>query len=622
MLAKVVPGTNRPGRALAYVLPLCGVIAALGAICGLLGILRRAARRAREFCSFPVMNPRGVLSARVGQALAACGTPAPPLVHTASKPEFGHYQADGVMAAARRYKTNPRALAQRVLAVLEADDIAESIEAAGPGFLNICLKDTFLATHLEVNAPLCEPAAEPERVVVDYSSPNLAKEMHVGHLRSTIIGDAVARILEALGHQVIRQNHVGDWGTQFGMLLAHLHQTGGDPGALADLEDFYRAAKSRFDTDAEFAEQSRAMVVSLQGGDAQARARWRQFIEVSLDHCQQLYNRLDTSLTRADVMAESAYNDELPAVIAALDQQGLLTESEGAQCVFLPESGSGQAGSGQAVIVQKSDGGYLYATTDLAAIRHRAEQHAADRVLYFTDSRQAQHFRQVFAVADAAGFKPAAMRLEHMPFGNMLGPDGRPFRTREGGVVKLTELLDEAEARALAEVTRRNPDLGAEECAAIARTVGVGAVKYADLSKNRTSDYLFDWDRMLAFDGNTAPYLQYAYARIQSLFRRGTVAPAALQGTAMPAVPAERALAVVLIRFEEVLQQVAAAGQPHVLCAYLYDLATKFTGFYEQCPILDAAAAQRENRLRFAQRTARTLRAGLNLLGIQTVERM
>ena len=521
------------------------------------------------------------------------------------------------MAAAKRNRESPRALAERVLDALEAEDVVESVEIAGPGFLNIRLNDAFLAGNLEVNAPLIEPAVEPRTVVVDYSSPNLAKEMHVGHLRSTIIGDAVARILEALGHRVIRQNHVGDWGTQFGMLLAHLNETGGDTGALADLEEFYRAAKSRFDSDPRFADASRAMVVALQSGDPAARARWRQFIDVSLDHCQALYERLGTSLTRADVMAESAYSEALPAVIAALDDKGLLTESEGAQCVFLPEPGSGSP-----VIVQKSDGAFLYATTDLAAIRHRAGPLAADRILYFTDSRQSLHFRQLFSVATAAGFKPPTTTLEHMPFGNMLGTDGRPFRTREGGVVKLAELLDEAEARALDEMARRNTGAGEAERDAIARAVGIGAVKYADLSKNRTSDYVFDWDRMLAFEGNTAPYLLYAHARIRSLFRRGAIEPESLAGTASPTVPAERSLAVALIRFEEVLDQAASEGMPHLLCGYLYDLATRFTGFYEQCPILGADAGERENRLRFAQRTARTLKTGLELLGIETVDRM
>ena len=562
------------------------------------------------------MNPRKLLTQRLEQALARCGTPAPPLVRTASKPEFGHYQANGIMAAAKQNRTNPRALAERVLAALPADDLVESIEIAGPGFLNIRLSDAFLARNLAALAPLVEPSTQPQTIVVDYSSPNLAKEMHVGHLRSTIIGDAVARTLEALGHRVIRQNHVGDWGTQFGMLLAHLNETGGDSQVLADLEDFYRAAKSRFDADPQFADRSRAMVVALQAGDTEARTRWRQFIAVSLAHCQALYDRLGTGLTRADVMAESAYNDNLPNVVDELRRKNLLTESDGAQCVFLPELDAELP-----VIVQKSDGGYLYATTDLAAIRHRTLELAADRILYFTDSRQALHFRQVFTVAEAAGFTNAETSLEHMPFGNMLGKDGRPFRTREGGVVKLTDLLDEAETRALAEVSRRSPELGSEG-ADIAKAVGIGAVKYADLSKNRSSDYVFDWERMLSFDGNTAPYLQYAYARIQSLFRRGGIAPDLLAGAAEPRAPAERALAVALIRLEEVLEQVAAEGAPHLLCGYLYDLATKFTGFYEQCPILSATASERENRLRFAHRTARTLKLGLNLLGIDTVDRM
>jgi len=330
-----------------------------------------------------------------------------------------------------------------------------------------------------------------------------------------------------------------------------------------------------------------------------------------------MYERLGISLTPADVRAESTYNEDLPEVIAALGQKSLLIESQGAQCVFLPEFGAETP-----VIVRKSDGAFLYATTDLAAIRHRAGKLAADRVLYFTDSRQALHFRQVFAVATAAGFKPPSTTLEHMPFGNMLGQDGRPFQTRTGGVVKLTDLLDEAEARALEEVSRRNPDAAVEARYAIARAVGLGAVKYADLSKNRTSDYVFDWDRMLRFDGNTAPYLQYAYARIRSLFRRGAIEPELLSGAAVPAATVERALAVVLVRFEEVLEQAATDGAPHLLCGYLYELATAFTRFYEQRPILGADPGDRENRLRFAQRTARTIKTGLNLLGIETVDRM
>lgn len=567
------------------------------------------------------MNVKRLLSARIEAALKDCGVEAPALVKTASRPQYGHYQADGVMAAAKTAKVNPRQLANQVIDRLDADDMAEAVAVAGPGFLNIRLRDRFLAGRLDLEVPLIAGAAHPQTVVVDYSCPNLAKEMHVGHLRSTIIGDAMARILEALGHQVIRQNHVGDWGTQFGMLLAHFDDASPDSETLSDLEAYYRAAKVRFDAEPEFQAASRAMVVALQAGEAGARARWRRFIQISLDHCQTLYDRLGASLGPGDVMAESAYNDALPEVLEALEHQGLLTESDGARCVFLPEF-ERKDGSITPLIAQKSDGAYLYATTDLAAIRHRAQALGADRALYFTDSRQAFHFKQVFAVARQAGFAGTALSLEHMPFGAMLGKDGKPFKTRDGGVIKLTALLDEAEARAARLVRDKNPQLDAEEQAKVARAVGIGAVKYADLSKNRTSDYLFDWEQMLAFEGNTAPYLLYAYARIQSLFRRGDVDPESLGGQAKPSAAAERDLAFVLARLQEVVEQVAEDGYPHTLCAYLHDLATKFTRFYEQCPILAAEGAERANRLRFAQQTARTLHAGLGLLGINTVSRM
>ena len=567
------------------------------------------------------MNVKQLLSARIETALERCGAPGPALVKAASRPEFGDYQADGVMAAAKAVGVNPRTLAAQVIDQLDAEDLAERVAAAGPGFLNIHLRTEMLAAHLDPTAALLEKSAAPQRVVVDYSCPNLAKEMHVGHLRSTIIGDAAARILEALGHRVIRQNHVGDWGTQFGMLLAQLDAAGGELWDLNDLEEFYRAASVRFREDPAFAEASRAKVVALQSGDAAARANWQRFIDISLSHCQKLYERLDVGLTEADVMAESAYNDKLTETVALLEGKGLLTESDGARCVFLPEF-TGKDGGSAPVIVQKSDGGYLYATTDLATIRHRADVLRADRVLYFTDSRQTLHFQQVFAVAAAAGFKPAAMSLEHMPFGAMLGKDGRPFKTRQGGVVKLNALLDEAEARALALVRDKNPSLSSAEQIAAARALGVGAVKYADLAKNRTSDYIFNWDQMLAFEGNTAPYLLYAYARIQSLFRRGRLDPTALSGQAEPTHPAERTLAVALVRLQEVLEQVAADGCPHLLCMYLHDLAAKFTKFYEECPILTAAEVETEKRLKLAQQTARTLHTGLGLLGIGVVQRM
>ena len=572
------------------------------------------------------MNLKRLLSERVGAALAAAlGEPAPPGVQPAARPEFGDYQANGVMGAAKRQRRNPRELAQDVAAGAELGAIAGT-EVAGPGFINLTLDDSFLAGALAAE-PLVEPAPEPLDVVVDYSSPNLAKEMHVGHLRSTIIGDALARVLEALGHRVVRQNHVGDWGTQFGMLLTFLDETGANGSAagssdlLADLEQFYRAAKERFDNDPAFAERSRAAVVGLQHGDPEIRRHWQRFIDISLSHCQAVYDRLGVTLTPADVKAESAYNDDLDAVVEDLDRKGLLTESDGARCVFLDEF-KGKDGNVLPLIVQKSDGGYLYATTDLAAVRYRAGTLNARRVLYLTDARQALHFRQVFAVAEQAGFVAPGMALEHHPFGAMLGSDGRPFRTRAGGVVRLTDLIDEAEERALAVVSAKNPDLDEAERRHIARVVGVGAVKYADLSKNRTSDYVFDWDQMLSFDGNTAPYLQYAYTRIRSVFRRGKVDESRLSGSIRLEAPEEHALAVLLLRFQETLEQVADDALPHFLCAYLYDLATLFMRFYEACPILNAEDEVRASRLLLCRRTADTLKTGLGLLGIETVERM
>ncbi len=524
------------------------------------------------------MNVRRLLSDRLARALStAIGEPAPPVVQAAARPEFGDYQANGVMGAAKRASMKPRDLAQAVVAHAELDGIAGKLEIAGPGFVNITLDQRFLADLLTRGGSI-DAAEAPATVVVDYSSPNLAKEMHVGHLRSTIIGDALARVLEALGHRVIRQNHVGDWGTQFGMLLTFLDETGADSELLGDLEDFYRQAKARFDDDVDFAERSRRAVVGLQRGDPEIRRRWHRFIEISLSHCEEVYDRLGVDLRRQHVMAESAYNDDLNDVVASLAEQGLLEESQGARCVFLPQF-KGKDGDVLPLIVQKSDGGYLYATTDLAAVRYRANVLHADRVIYLTDARQSLHFSQVFAVAERAGFVRPGMALEHHYFGAMLGPDGRPFKTRSGGVIKMISLLDEAEARAFAIVTAKNPDLPESERRTIARVVGIGAVKYADLSKNRASDYVFDWDQMLSFDGNTAPYLQYAYTRIRSVFRRGDVNEADVGGALALTAPEEHALAVILLRLQETLEQVAADCLPHLLCGYLYEVATLFMRF-------------------------------------------
>jgi arginyl-tRNA synthetase len=583
------------------------------------------------------MNLKAELEKRLSAALAACGAPdgSPAMVAQAAQAGFGDYQANGVMPAAKALKTNPRQLAEKVVAAAKLADLAERVEVAGAGFINITLKENWLADRLSSMLTAddlgADKPANPQTVVVDYSGPNLAKEMHVGHLRSTIIGDALARVLKFLGHAVIRQNHVGDWGTQFGMLSVYyvrslaaeprLQPLGGADVALTDLEEFYRKAKAEYDANPEFAERSREFVVKLQRGDFGARKYWEWFRNASLKHCEGVYQKLGVRLTSKDVRGESFYNEDLPYVVEDLAKAGLLRESQGAQCVFLPQF-AGKDGEPLPLIVQKSDEGYLYATTDLAAIRYRVGTLHAHRILYVTDSRQSLHFQQVFAVARAAGFAPESVSLEHVAFGTMMGAGGRPFKTREGDTVKLMALLDEAEQRALTLVSEKNPELPEEQRRNIARAVGIGAVKYADLSQNRTSDYVFSWDKMLSLDGNTAPYMQYAYARIRSIFRKGGLAGQESAGEIVLADPAERALAMKLAQFPEALAVVAADCMPNVLCAYLYDLAGRFMGFYENCPVLQSEEPLRSSRLRLCELTARTIRTGLDLLGIETIEQM
>ena len=568
------------------------------------------------------MQIRSLLSQRIEAAFTALGLSGQALLQSASRPEFGDYQANGVMAAAKRAGQNPREVAQAIIDAIDLDGIASDLSVAGPGFINITLAPQFIANA----ATSPQPSVDPQRVVVDYSGPNLAKEMHVGHLRGTIIGDCIARVLESLGHTVIRQNHVGDRGTQFGMLLTFMAEQEEASDSLADLENFYRQAKQRFDTDDDFQTRSRQAVVQLQSGDADMLVEWQKFIEISMSHCQSLYDRLRIDLSDADMDGESSYNDDLKHTIEHLDSQGLLTESDGAQCVFLDEF-KNKDGEVQPVIVQKSDGGYLYSTSDLACLRRRVGDFKADRVLYFVDARQALHFKQVFAVAAAAGISNSKVELVHMPFGTMLGKDNKPFKTREGALVKLSELLDEAIARASKllqerEVQNKNPDIDDAELAALAEIIGIGAVKYADLSKNRTSDYVFDWDQMLSFDGNTAPYLQYAYSRTRSIFTRSGVDASALPEHVISEGEPERRLAVAIAGYQDLLEQVALEGFPHQLCAYLYDLAGRFTQFYEQCPILTSDDAVKTRRLTLTKQTGDVLANGLTLLGIQVAERM
>ena len=540
----------------------------------------------------------------------------------------GDFACNIAMMLAKPAQMKPRDLAEKIIQALPQDPQISQVQIAGPGFLNFFQNSQALAERLD--AALADEhlgiakKSPAETVVIDLSSPNLAKEMHVGHLRSTIIGDAVARVLEFLGDHVIRQNHVGDWGTQFGMLLAYMQEQGADSQAeLADLEEFYRAAKQRFDESPEFANRARQLVVALQAGDEDCLRLWQRFNEVSLNHCQAVYDRLDVKLSMDDVKGESFYNPDLATIVQELKNQGLLTEDAGAQCVFMDEFKNAD-NDPLPIIVQKADGGYLYSTTDLAAMRYRNNQLQADRVLYFVDQRQALHFQMVFSLARLAGFVRPAMQLEHMGFGTMNGADGRPFKTRDGGTVKLIDLLDEAEQRAYQLVKQKNPELNEDELQKVAHSVGIGAVKYADLSKHRSSDYSFNFEQMLSFEGNTAPYLLYAYTRVASVFRKaGLTMDAALPGSMQLATEQELSLASSLARFAEVLQQVADKGTPHTLCTYLYDLAGQFSSFYENCPILTAEQeSTQHSRLRLAALTGRTLKQGLELLGLNTLERM
>ena len=534
------------------------------------------------------MNIKQILSRKISTAMVAAGLPSDtnPAISLSNRPQFGDYQANGVMGAAKKLKTNPRELATKVvehLAISKGlDGIADNIELAGPGFINIHLSQSWLATQLNTVAndnhigvaqrggaqavSLKTPIEDylkdssqdkQQTVVVDYSAPNLAKEMHVGHLRSTIIGDAVVKALEFRGDKVIRQNHMGDWGTQFGMLIAHLSDKLASDEvaetALADLENFYREAKVRFDNEEGFADRARADVVKLQSGDAGCAKLWQQFIDISIAHSEEIYNKLNVSLKRADIMGESAYNNDLSAVIDELMASEIAVEDQGAKVVFIEEMAN-KDGEPSVFIVQKSGGGFLYATTDLSACRYRSGKLAADRIIIFTDARQALHFKQVEIVARKAGFLPEQVTYDHCPFGMMMGDDGKPFKTRTGGTIKLAELLDEAVVRASELIKEKNPDISSEDLTEISQKVGIGAVKFADLSKNRTSDYIFNWKTMLSFEGATAPYLQYAYSRIQSIFRKA--ASAQISANIEIIEPQEKALALKLLQLEDVIDAV------------------------------------------------------------------
>ena len=568
------------------------------------------------------MKLQQTLSNQIEQAFAVAGISGSPIVlQSAKDAKHGDFQINGVMGAAKKVGQNPRELAQKIADELNGKGAFAGAEVAGPGFINLRLSPEFLAKNLNSGSLNIDKTLNPQTVVIDYSSPNLAKEMHVGHLRSSIIGDSIARVLEFLGHKVIRQNHVGDWGTQFGMLVAYLVEQQKDNAEfkLADLEQFYRNAKIRFDEDAAFADLAREYVVKLQSGDEVVLALWRQFVEISLQHAEEVYAKLGLKLQRTDVAGESSYNDDLHNVINELEAKGLAVDSDGAKVVFLDEF-KNKEGEPAAFIVQKQGGGFLYATTDLACLRYRVNVLKADRLLYVVDTRQDLHFKQLFATSRKAGWLPENVSAEFIGFGTMMGKDGKPFKTRSGDTVKLVDLLDEAVERATKLVKDKNPELSDLDVVKIGETVGIGAVKYADLSKNRTSDYVFDWDNMLSFEGNTAPYLQYAYTRVQSVFKKA--GDWNMQAALKLEQPLEQQLAVELLKFEDVLQSVAETSFPHYLANYLYQLATLFSRFYEACPILKAQGDVRDSRLKLAQLTGETLKMGLDLLGIDVLDVM
>ncbi|WP_109127849.1 arginine--tRNA ligase [Aggregatibacter segnis] len=577
------------------------------------------------------MNIQSILSEKIKQAMIAAGADAQceALVRQSGKVQFGDYQANGIMPAAKKLGLNPREFAQSVLDKAELQDIAEKTEIAGPGFINIFLKDTWLAD--KISCAVQDPKLgvhnpEKQTVVVDYSSPNVAKEMHVGHLRSTIIGDAVVRTLEFLGNHVIRANHVGDWGTQFGMLIAYLEKMENEHATemeLSDLEAFYRAAKKHYDEDPVFAEKARNYVVKLQSGDEYCRTMWQKLVKITMQQNQHNYDRLNVTLTDKDVMGESLYNPMLPSIVEDLKKQGLAVEDDGALVVYLDEF-KNKDGDPMGVIVQKKDGGFLYTTTDIAAAKYRYETLKANRALVFSDTRQSQHMQQAWLITRKAGYVPDSFQLEHKNFGMMLGKDGKPFKTRSGDTVKLADLLDEAIERAGVLISQKSTALSEQEKADVIEAVGIGSVKYADLSKNRTTDYVFDWDNMLSFEGNTAPYMQYAYTRIRSIFNRSQIDLSEVEQAQLSITDEkERALAIKLLQFEEAVQVVGKEGTPHVLCAYLYELAGVFSSFYEHCPILNNDNQQvKLSRLKLALLTERTLKQGLDLLGIKTVEKM
>ena len=545
--------------------------------------------------------------------------------------QFADFQANVALPLAKELKSKPRDIAAQIVENLDLDGVCETPEISGPGFINLTFTPEFLASTLTAGGVSAAPEnTDPQTIAIDYSAPNVAKEMHVGHLRTTVVGDALARTHEFLGNTVIRQNHIGDWGTPFGMLIEHLLDVGVDSAEASEVSEnpnaFYQAARAKFDSDEAFATRSRARVVKLQGGDEETLGLWTTLVGYSREYFNRIYSLLDVTLTDDDLAGESTYNDVLAEVCDELEAKGLATISDGALCVF-PEGFTGREGEPLPLIIRKSDGGYGYATTDLAAVRNRAVNLGVNRALYVVGTPQAMHFDMVFTVARAAGWLPETFSPEHVKIGNVLGSDGKILRTRSGAPLRLAELLEEAVTRAKATLAESSVDFEPAEADEVARIVGIGAVKYADLSVAHDTSYTFDLDRMLAPIGNTAPYLQYAGARIRSIGRKAEAEGVDASQVANAAISlgeaAERELALSILGFADVVTEVAAGSTPHRLCTYLFDLAQAFTSFYEQCPVLIAETPElRDSRLRLSAIVLEVLQSGLGVLGIRVPERM
>ena len=577
-------------------------------------------------------DPVGLVAQRIAAAfVTVAGELAVGIDTAVRQSDRADAQVNGSLALAKVMGATPRDIAVKVLEVAELQDICSATEVAGPGFINLTFANKFLARELVIasGSDKLGVASAPttRRVVIDYSAPNVAKEMHVGHLRSTVIGDALVRMLMFVGNTVVRENHVGDWGTPFGMLIEHLIDSGEVNAAkelsIGDLDSFYRSARKKFDESEEFQKRARTRVVSLQGGDAETLRLWKLLVAESTRYFQTIYETLGVLLQDSDVMGESAYNSLLPQVAQRLSDLGLLTNSDGADVVF-PEGFTNRENQPLPLIIRKTDGGYNYATSDLACVIDRVERLDSSLLLYVVGAPQAQHLQMVAAVAKQAGWLQAPREMVHVAFGNVLGADRKMLKTRSGDTIKLDALLTEAVERAAAAVAQKNPELSADKQSEIARIVGIGAVKYADLSTDRIKDYTFDWDRMLSFDGNTSPYLQYAHARICSIFRRADIERQSVRNV-MPLIEhtAERELAMRVLQFDSAFWDTLDKYSPHRLCTYLYDLASSFSSFYEQCSVLKADTDdQRNSRLMLCDLTARVMQAGLGVLGIEAPEQM